>query len=190
MIAEGQGERRSGNHAAGIDKAWAMEVMVFRDVELDPERAARMGEHILQCAPCQALARDLGRVGNALRTAVDEETAQITTARVWPRVRASLRPAVEKEQPKGWLERLFPGSIPRWAFVIPAVLLVFLGAILYDFSRRTPMPEGSVIIGRVESPVPVFLYQERESQVAVIWVFESLPAESLPAPQGEGARAT
>lgn len=171
--------------SAGIDEKWAVDLMAYRDGELELSRRGEIGLHILECAQCQTLLRDFGKVGNLVRENSNEDASRLAARPVWPRVRRALAPpAVERKDES----RLWRTPLPtlRWAFVLPAILLVFLGAILYDSFRRAPVPEGSVIVGLVESPDPVFLFQERGSSVTVIWVFEPQPA----APTKEEARST
>lgn len=171
--------------SAEIDEKWAMDLMAYRDGELDSSSRNEIGRHILECDQCKSLLRDFGKIGNLVRENTNEDAFRLAERPVWPRVRRALAPpAVErKAEPRPWWT---PLQAFRWAFVLPAILLVFLGAILYDSTRRAPVPEGSVIVGLVESPDPVFLFQERGSSVTVIWVFEPQPAP----PTKEEARST
>lgn len=172
--------------SAGIDEKWAIDLMAYRDGELDSSRQNEVGRHILECAHCQSLLRDFGKVGNLVREMADEDASRLAERPVWPRVRRALAFPVgeRKAESRPW-RTLLPAF--RWAFALPAILLVLLGAILYDSFRRAPAPEGAVIVGLVESPEPVFLFQQRDSSVTVIWVFEPEPA---PRPIKGEARST
>lgn len=171
--------------SAGIDEKWAMDLMAYRDGELDSSRRNEIGRHILECGQCQSILRDIGKVGNLVREMADEDASRLVETPMWPRVRRALAPPAGelKADARPWR---MPLPALRWAFALPAILLVFLGAILYDSFRRAPAPEGAVIVGLIESPDLVFLFQERGSSVTVIWVFEPQPAP----PTKEEARST
>ncbi|MBI3392710.1 MAG: zf-HC2 domain-containing protein [Nitrospirae bacterium] len=171
--------------SAGIDEKWAIDLMAYRDGELDSSRRNEVGRHILECVPCQSLLRDFGKVGNRLRENADEDASRLAARPVWPGVRRALAPPAGERKAEARTRRT-PFQAFRWAFALPAILLVFLGAILYDSIRPAPAPEGAVIVGLVESPDPVFLFQQRGSSVTVIWVFEPQPAP----PIKEEARST
>ncbi|OGW59894.1 MAG: hypothetical protein A2V83_06415 [Nitrospirae bacterium RBG_16_64_22] len=171
--------------SAGIDEKWAVDLMAYRDGELDSSRRNEVGHHILECDECRSLLRDFGKVGNIVRENADEDASRLAARPVWPRVRRALAPPAEERKPESRPWRTLVPAF-RWAFALPAILLVFLGAILYDSIRRAPAPEGAVIVGLVESPDPVFLFQQRGSSVTVIWVFEPQPAP----PTKEEARST
>ena len=78
--------------SAGIDEKWAMDLMAYRDGELDSSRRNEIGRHILECGQCQSILRDFGKVGNLVREMADEDASRLAETPVWPRVRRALAP--------------------------------------------------------------------------------------------------
>jgi anti-sigma factor RsiW len=155
------------------------------DGELPAERAEAVRAHLEACFACAEERRQLEKLDGAVRSFFSAEAASIDPAHFWRGVQQRL----ESNSPlyKHWLDRVAAAwRAPSFAWSVPAVLALLIGALYFDVFTR-PWTSGGArsSFATVESIDAygrnVALWRDSESKTTVIWIYQ------MPESEDEGA---
>jgi anti-sigma factor RsiW len=152
------------------------------DGELSGPQADIVRGHLESCRSCDEQRRQLQKLDNALKSALESEVSQLDAQALW----WGVRQRIEARRP--WYTGLmeWPGLLfrpPSLAWMVPALILLLIGTLYFG-----PVLPGWVGGGprnnfaTVESIDAygrnVALWRENESKTTVIWIYQNPDGEN------------
>ena len=124
----------------------------YRDGELSPSEAGEVSEHLARCPRCRALSRQIGRMGELIRSASDEMAPPFFETRFWAGVARQEAPAGRS----GWRHWIPPRSVLAGAAALCLVVLVGLPLMVLtggpaEVARVDPAPTAPAELRLVEA---------------------------------------
>ena len=150
------GDRQQANSAArSCDDLQPLLTLHAAGEELDPADLSQLNAHLAACPSCsESLAQEKEVLALLAANRVEPDASLLAAAR------ASLEDALDREEDRGWLSRVFGSMVPSsWLAPRPAwsaavlVLIGFSVGILAPRLMRRPLPVTST--GEVASKVPL-----------------------------------
>ena len=165
------------------------------DGQASPEEVAELEATLANMPSERKRMEQLGKVGDLLRSQVQQEMNQVDLSGLWRQVDQQLgwekkSPVVEEEgvswqeRVLAWLGSIFPTPRMAWAMAASAALLVFVGLNAPRWMSPVEVAQrGFVEFDQIDSSADttVMVYESPDDGVKFIWIFEeSEPGEEQP----------
>jgi len=150
----------------------------FIDSELPPQMLLEVARHAATCPPCDATARQLTTMHEALARVVEDDAASLDLSRVWPAVAMVVNRA---EKRRTWARRL--RSAPVWMTAMAAAASVAVWMRTTDIGHVVSAPVHATRVAMHTSPnravidrlagKGVTVRREPKAGTTIIWVNHS-----------------
>jgi anti-sigma factor RsiW len=157
-------------------------VGLWLDGELPAERAEAVRLHVESCAACAEERRQLEKLNGAMQSLLASEAAGLDPGSFWRSVRQAVETKSASARYKSWLDRGPAWRAPSFAWTVPAVLALLIGALYFDvFTRpwgRDVTRNGFATVESIDAyGRNVALWRENESKTTVIWIYQAPESE-------------